>query len=263
MAWEQAADGLSNLVDQANRSAVLLYTVDARALQCLCLTAADNTLDPKYNNPGTLAAARTSRMERYLASQGGLEYLARETGGFFIHDTNDLNWGINRVLDDLSGYYLIGYKPDEASFESESGRRKFHKIHVRVKMRGLQVRSRTGYIGVSDEQLQPVYHTRMEQLGAALNSPFNSGDVKIRLTCLFAEEPNGKAAIRTLLHVDAHDLTFVEEPDGTRKVVLDVAALAFDEQGTAVGSSDRTYTMRLPRREYEEACLEASSTSST
>jgi hypothetical protein len=26
-----------------------------------------------------------------------------------IHDTTDLNWGIDRVLNDLSGYYLIGY----------------------------------------------------------------------------------------------------------------------------------------------------------
>ncbi len=239
------ADGLSNLVDQANRSAVLVYTVDARALQCLCLTAVDRTKSP--------AAALHDRAARYVTSQDGLDYLGRQTGGFFIHDTNDLNWGISRVLDDLSGYYLIGYKPDETSFEQENGTRKFHKIQVRVKAHGLQVRSRTGYLGVSDEQLQPVYHTRMEQLGAALNSPFNSGDLKVRLTCLLAELPKNGAAIRTLLHVDAHDLTFTEEPDGTRKVVLDVAALAFDEQGAAIGQNDHAYTTRLPQREYEDS----------
>jgi hypothetical protein len=157
------------------------------------------------------------------------------------------------VMDDLSGYYLVGYKPDETSFEPESGQRKFHKIQVRVKVRGLQVRSRTGYIGVSDDQLHPVVHTRTDQLGAALNSPFSSSDVKVRLTCLFAELPNNGAAIRTLLHVDARDLTFTEDPDGMRKAVLEVAGLAFDAQGSVVGRSDRSYTIRLDQREYEDS----------
>lgn len=253
MPREDVTGGLNNLVDQANRSAVLVYTVDARALQTLGLTALDNTLDPRYNNPVVLAAALRNRADRYVASQEGLAYLARQTGGFLIHDTNDLNWGIDRVMNDLSGYYLIGYKPNESSFEPESGRRKFHKIQVKVRVRGLQVRSRTGYLGVPDEQSQPVYHTRLEQLHAALNSPFNSGDIQVRLTCLFSEVPKRGAAIRTLLHVDAHDLTFTAEPDGTRKVVLDVLASAFDDQGSIIGQSDRAYSILLPVREYDDA----------
>jgi hypothetical protein len=56
-----------------------------------------------------------------------------------------------------------------------------------------------------------------------------------------------------LLHVDAHDLTFTAEPDGTRKVVLDVLASAFDDQGAVVGRSDGAYSIRLPLREYEDA----------
>jgi VWFA-related protein len=252
MVTGDAPGGLSNLIDQANRAAVLIYTVDARALQCLCLTALDNTLDPKYNNPRVLAGVLQDRVDRFKASQAGLDYLARQTGGFLVHDTNDLNWGIDRVLDDLSGYYLIGYKPDESSFEPESGRRIFHQIHVRVKLRGLQVRSRTGYLGVPDGQSRPVSNGKTEQMAAALSSPFNSSDIKVGLTCLFAEEPNNGAAIRTLLHVDAHDLKFTEDPDGVRNLSLDVAALVFDEQGVVVGQSGRAYTIRLPQREYEE-----------
>lgn len=169
-----------------------------------------------------------------------------------IHDTNDLNWGIDRAMNDLSGYYLIGYKPNASSFEPESGRGRFHKVQVKVRERGLQVRSRTGYLGVPDEQSQPVYHTRLEQLHAALNSPFNSGDIQVRLTCLFSEFPKRGAAIRTLLDVDAHDLTFTAEPDGTRNVVLDALASAFDDQGSVVGQSDRIHdpapSVRVRRR---------------
>jgi VWFA-related protein len=85
-----------------------------------------------------------------------LDYLARQTGGFFVHDNNDLAGAIRRALDDLSGYYLIGYRPDDSSFAPEKGYRQFHKIQVKVKVRGLQVRSRTGYLGIPDEESRPV-----------------------------------------------------------------------------------------------------------
>jgi hypothetical protein len=96
--------------------------VDARGLQIFGLTAADDT-NPKGESLTTTEIAGVSprRESEYLASEDGLEYLARETGGFFMHDGNDLDAGIVHALEDMSGYYLIGYKPSESSFELESG----------------------------------------------------------------------------------------------------------------------------------------------
>lgn len=74
-----------------------------------------------------------SRQQEYVESEDGLDYLARQTGGFFMHDSNDLDAGIVRALQDLSGYFLIGYKPEESSFELEGGKRRFHRIQVKVK----------------------------------------------------------------------------------------------------------------------------------
>ena len=77
------------------------------------------------------------------------------------------------MLDDQRGYYLIGYTPDDATFQRLKGQdRKYHKIRVRLKTAGLSVRSRTGFYGVPDQQSRPVYRTRQEQLFAALGSPF-------------------------------------------------------------------------------------------
>jgi len=245
-------DAMRRLTDLANRSAVLIYTVDARGLQTLSLTAADNPyLDS--GAPVELSDALSERHQEYFESQAGLDYLAQQTGGFFIHDSNDLNWGIRRVLEDLSGYYLIGYKPEESDFQAEGGRRSFHKIRVKVKAKGLHVRSRTGYFGVPDEESRPVYSTRSEQLGAALTSPFSSGDLKLRLTCLFSEVPKIGAVVRALLYIDARELTYTEEPGGGRKAILDVAAFAFGEQGAVVDSSDRAFTIQLSDNEYQTA----------
>ena len=52
-------------------------------------------------------------------SEWGLQAIAQETGGFLVRNQNDLTTGIERVLDDQRGYYLIGYAPDAATFKAE------------------------------------------------------------------------------------------------------------------------------------------------
>ncbi len=202
-------DGLRQLADLANRSAVVLYAVDARGLQDFGLTAVDNTLrDENPMSVTELATAAPAREGEFIASQHGLDYLARETGGFFMHDGNDLDAGIVHALEDMSGYYLIGYKPDESSFQLQDGHRRFHRIQVLVKQAGLRVRSRTGYIGVPDEEARTVNHTPAQQLSAALNSPFDSAGLNVRLTCLYSEEPKTGAAIRMLLDAETGHTEF-------------------------------------------------------
>ncbi|HUJ21616.1 MAG TPA: hypothetical protein VLX58_08860, partial [Bryobacteraceae bacterium] len=193
------------------------------------------------------------RHRQYFESQGGLAYLARETGGLFTHDNNDLSEGVRRAVEDLSGYYLIGYKPAESSFALENGYRRFHKIQVKVKVGGLEVRSRAGYLGVPDEETRPVYHTRAEEIGAALFSPFRSNDLKLRLTCLFSEVPKTGAVVRSLLYIDAGGLTYTSDPDGSRKTVLDIVAVVFGESGMPVSSADRTLTVKLSDKAYAQA----------
>jgi len=39
-----------------------------------------------------------------------------------------LSGGIRRVLEDQKGFYLIGYRPDEMTFDKRTGRRTFHKL---------------------------------------------------------------------------------------------------------------------------------------
>ena len=243
---------MQRLTDLANRAAVVIYTVDARGLQTLSITAADH---PAMGGAAgqTVDALLASRHRKFFESQGGLDYLAHQTGGFFVHDNNDLAGAIRRMLDDLSGYYLIGYRPDDSSFAPEKGYRQFHKIQVKVKVRGLQVRSRTGYLGIPDEESRPVYRTSHEQLLARLVSPFTSGDLTLRLTCLLTELPKVGAAVRSLLYIDPHNFTYTLAPDGSHNTKFDMVVLAFGEQGNIVGSADGTFTARLTPEEYARA----------
>jgi VWFA-related protein len=67
-----------------------------------------------------------------------LESLSIETGGEFFN-TNDYRRALDRVVTQSSAFYLIGYAPQQR-FDG-----KFHKIKVKVKKPGLEVRARSGY----------------------------------------------------------------------------------------------------------------------
>jgi VWFA-related protein len=86
-------------------------------------------------------------------ARGGLSTLADETGGLLLTDTNDISGALGRVRGDQSGYYLIGYKPDESLFKPDKSGPKYHKIEIKVERPGLRVRSRKGFYGVTDEQI--------------------------------------------------------------------------------------------------------------
>ncbi|HEY0407025.1 MAG TPA: VWA domain-containing protein, partial [Pyrinomonadaceae bacterium] len=150
-------ESLRRLIDLANRASVVIYTMDARGLQTLGLTAADNT---SGLTPDEVESQLSARSRELFNTQSGLNYLAQQTGGIAIRNTNDLSGGIKRVLDDQKGYYLIGYRPDDSTFDPKTGRKRFHNINVRVTRPGLSVRTRTGFFGITDEEARPVRRTR-------------------------------------------------------------------------------------------------------
>jgi len=248
---DRILESVRQLTDLANRASVVIYSIDPRGLPTLSLTAADNV---RGGNPLALSGHMQRRHAEYFESQDGLNYLAQETGGLFIHDTNDISGGIRSVLDDQRGYYLIGYTPDDTTFQQLKGKdRPYHKIKVRVKPAGLMVRSRTGFFGVPDQQARPAYRTREEQMFAALGSPFGGGGVRLRMTALFATNAQKGSFVQSMLHIDGHDLTFTDEPDGFKKAVVDVLLVTFGDNGTVIDQTSQTFTMRGKADTYKLA----------
>lgn len=236
-------DNLRRLVDLANRAAVTVYTVDARGLPVLGLTAEDNTADRTAVQVFDQVSARRAE---YFNSQEGLADLADKTGGLFMHDSNDFSSAVAKVLDDQKGYYLIGFRPDASLFEMErNGRRRFNDLDVKVKRAGLRVRSRSGFIGVPDSEAKPASSTRIQQLVRALSSPFASGDVPLRLTSLLGGSRANGAVVTSLMHIDMSNVKFTDEADGWHKAVIDLIALTFGEQGNVVDHVNRTETVRV------------------
>jgi VWFA-related protein len=244
-----ALEKLRRLVDEAGRASVVIYTMNATGLQYFGLTAADNP------GSGDLQDMLNNRRNAAFETQAGLDFLAQQTGGIAIKNNNDLSNGIRRVLEDQRGFYLIGYRPDNATFDARTGRRTFHKLSLKIIRPGkFNVRMRNGFYGVSDEDRRgPVQRTLAQQLISALTSPFGSTGVHLQLTSLFGNDPKAGSIMRSMLHIDGRDLTFTTEANGMHKVVFDVLAMTFGDNGVPVDQSGRTYSLLLPEAFYKKA----------
>jgi VWFA-related protein len=101
------------MLDAANRANVTFYPLDPRGL--------------------TTQSSMNRRSDSLIT-------LATATDGMALVNSNDFAPGLQRVADDLSSYYLLGYYSTNAKVDGS-----FRRIAVKVKRPGVTVRARRGY----------------------------------------------------------------------------------------------------------------------
>ena len=253
-AYGQAASGRGNeglvgvlkqIVDRANRAAVSIYAVDPRGV-----------VDPSLatSQYSTLVMDRERRnqilgeqRDNYLASSTALHYLADKTGGE-VTSSNDPGYGIRRAVDGLSGYYSLAYVP-ETTF-SDKDQPVFHEISIRVRRPGLKVRARSGFYGVTDEELRK-RRPLADRVASALTSPFGSSELAVRVSSQFVSPDTGVPSVRAVVHVDAADFAFTKGEKGANEATVSVFALLFASNGAVAGKAEKTHTLRVDDAELE------------
>ena len=246
-------DFLTALIDAANRASVTIYTIDPRGLQHTGLTAADS---PGDTSPDAMNSAMQARSDQLLDTQDGLRYLAHQTGGFAVVNSNDLTGGVRRVLDDQS-YYLVAYEPEGDTFDPK--KRKFNQLSVKVLRPGVRVRYRSGFFNVTDDQRTasaPATRTPVQQLQDALVSPFGVTGIDLRMNAVFGEDAKIGPFVHSLLHIDAKDLNFNDDKDGQKKATIEILAMAFGDNGEIVDQLAKGYDLTLSRERYQRLLKE-------
>lgn len=237
------------LIDAANRASVVFYTIDARGLQFTGITAADKIMNP---TPQSIGAAMSARSDQLFQTQAGLSYLAQETGGYSVQNRNDLAGGVKKVLEDQS-YYLVGYEPETNTFDAQKS--KFNKIEIKVTRKGLTARYRSGFFNHADTaepKTSAVAQTPGALLQRVLMSPFSVNDISLSLNALFGSDATSGAYVRSLLHVEAKDLKFRDEKDGSKTAIFDVWAASFGDNGAPIDQISRSYTFTASPERYKK-----------
>jgi len=179
-----------------------------------------------------------------------LQVLSSETGGFAAINTNDFARAFDRIREDNSRYYLLGYYPAD---NARNG--KYHTLDVRVRKPGVSVRARAGYLALRKGAIPggPPADTKHmpPALQEALTSPLPVPG--LRLTA-FAAAFSGTAAnalVTVVLQADGRDLQF-RQTEGRFEGALSIEVLATDAGGGVKNSLTRRLTMPLRPESYQQ-----------
>jgi VWFA-related protein len=139
LADEDHEQQFRRLLDLANRANATFYPVDPRGL-------------PVFDRPVGAPGAELSPRDDQVQLRGRLESLqtlASATDGLAVLNSNDIDAGLRRVVDDLSSYYLIGYYSTNTRLDG-----RFRSVKVMVKRPGVSVRTRRGYLAPTREEVE-------------------------------------------------------------------------------------------------------------
>lgn len=234
------------LADLANRSSVVIYTLDPRGLLDAGMFGATDDVPDSFASYAI--EGRSAREREFSESQHSLRYLAYETGGFPFVNQNDLDLGIRRVVADQSSYYLLGYQPDGDTFDPKKN--KFNKLEIKLKRPDLKVRYRSGFFGVTDEKIQNVAQTPQQKLTTALTSPFGASDINLNLYPIYQNDAKNGDVIQALVYINAKDLNFKTTND-KRSATFDLLAMLFGDNSMEINQLSKTYTIEVSDKVYQ------------
>jgi len=210
----------------ANRSSVVIYTIDARGL----------STDPMYDASAAGGFDPTGMLPSHLSGernfmQEGLNALASDTGGRALLNSNDLEGGVARALDETSRYYLLAWRPENDAQRASN----FSKIKITIAGRPeLKVQLRRGYLGAPPEKskaaaAQPTSVETTDVLGVTETS---SEEIRAAVGVGYKKTSGPNMQLTTTAQVSAQSLG--EGGGGT--IVVNVLGAVFDSNGKGVGS---------------------------
>ena len=154
----------------------------------------------------------------------GLEQLAAQTRGTLATVNASATGAFDRLGRELSGYYLLGFEPNDAD-----RRGKEHRIRVEVKPRGLTVRARPTFVLREAETASAIATaatTPMEQLTEVLRQPLPSRGLPMHVAS-YTNIDTSSAKVRVVISAEFGD------PAGT-ELELPIGIVVLDKNDKAV-----------------------------
>jgi len=240
---EQLRYELQEVVDMALRAGVILNTIDIRGLFTAQYQASDrvvvgNTLDSQ----AILSQKPLLRIEDAMRQEDPLAQLAYETGGLFVHNSNDLHAGMQKISDNQSFYYVLTYASPAAKSDG-----RYHKIKLEVARPGLQVSHRKGYYAPK-EQIS-FERRKKEDIMEALQAPGNLNEIPIQLSYNYFQLEDARYQLALLTRVNIRGLQFLEE-DARHKNLIHLVVVAFDENDRYVDGLEKSMELNLTDPSY-------------
>jgi VWFA-related protein len=255
------AEQFRSVINAANRAGVSVYAVDAAGLRI------DSPNLETKREINSMAERRMNQVHRSQEPSGplmkglernedllrlnphsGLGALADQTGGFLIHDTNDLSAGLRRIDEDMRVHYVLTYVPKNQEYDG-----RFRQISVKLSRQNLDIQTRKGYYAVDNSIATPVLNYEAPAL-AALGSARNSKQFSLRIGGLTFPEPDRLGLAPILVEAPASAFTYT--PDGEKKTYssdFSILVLVRNESKQVVQKLSQHYPLSGPLDKIEAA----------
>ncbi|MEZ5426419.1 MAG: VWA domain-containing protein [Pyrinomonadaceae bacterium] len=246
----EAPDALRSLIETANKASVAIYPIDPRGLQYLGMAGADEDIRKAFDRnfkPGQTDDKRTSRDSQFRQSQDGLRVLASDTGGFAVLNQNDLDVGLEKIIDDQN-YYLLSFQTSAETVDSPKD--VFENVEIKLKNPDLKVRYRSAFYSPESVESNNSSLSPREKVGQALAYPFRANEIDLHLYSITGNYEYGDF-VRFLINISAGDLEFKKQPDGMRKANFDILALTLNEDGKPINQFAKNFSFSVNEPTYK------------
>ena len=196
--------------------------------------------NPQYNQPRQIVPD----IPNVADNQQLLYQLAEGTGGFVIVNSNDLVGGLQRIANDQSQYYVLGYTPPD----SPEGA--CHTLKVKVDRGGTIVRARSGYC--KQRSQDPLAGNPIEKQMEAHASGEMAGNVTGTVEAPFFYTSPNTARVNLAVGIPSNALKF-EKVKGKQHSSVNVLGIAYKPDGTIAARFSDTVDLDFDgKKELEE-----------
>jgi VWFA-related protein len=230
-------------ISAASRSNVQIYPIDPRGLTAM----AQELIEVQGQPMGGLNLGTNTLMQELHTSQMNLRQLAEETGGVAAVGSGDLTRALDRIVEENSAYYVLGYY---SSNERRDG--KLRSISVKVAgYPDAQVTYRKRYAAPRGRVPRNTARTPANpaagltaELMQAMATPLPRTGLQLRLTAVPRKGLDGAADLDVLIETSGKDLTFSR--NGELFVnMLSLSVGVFTKEGKPVISERPDASLRL------------------
>lgn len=227
---------IDELTDEALAGNVVINSLDAKGL-------AEPTPGGGTEESPILNVSASENEKQLLRKQREslddvMVVLARDTGGIFFHNNNDLDLGLREMAAVPEVSYRLGFSPENLKPDGE-----FHTLKVKLAVPGsFEIQSRRGYFAPTPAA------AKSENAANAFNDEVMKRDQLSALPVGVGVEvgrlPAGRAGLQISLRVDPRVLSF-QKDHGRRLDKLNLITALFDLDGNFVTGESGVVSMAL------------------
>jgi hypothetical protein len=172
---------------------------------------------------------------------GGMEQLAKLTGGKAFYFTNDIKGAIREAMDESRAAYTLAYTPTNRNWNGQ-----FRKIKVKTLRRGVHLRYRPGYFATPETRLRPAERFRLMTEAEESRSEVRQVPLTLKASRIMFK---GRPTIEYHITADAGKIEF-SEAQGIHHADLTLAVLEKTETGRVVRRDEMDAAFNLDDHIY-------------